>query len=466
MANELWVWMNGQHVGVWSQSRNKVSVFQYASTWAQSPASRALSLSLPVTAGNAEIRGPVVENYFDNLLPDSQPIRERIRQRFRTPSTQAFELLTAIGRDCVGAVQLLPPDIEPTGWDQINSEPMTTAQVAAQLRAASTSMPMGQRHDSAQDFRISIAGAQEKTALLRFGGRWRRPLGSTPTTHILKLPLGLVGNMRADMHDSVENEWLCSKILHALGFNVANTDMQVFEDQKALVVERFDRRWQNIPVGAQNKRGFVPGPDTWIARLPQEDFCQIAGVASGQKYEVDGGPGIRDGLGYLAGSQDANTDRANFILAQLAFWLLAATDGHAKNFSVFLERGTRYRMTPLYDVLSAWPIMGKGANMFAPQDVKLAMAVHSKSAHYKLNDIRVRHWKTLAQTSGVEGLWERMLSLVQRVDQALDSVEGQLPTAFPTLVWERIRTGTRKHAAQFLREEQMQKAPKPTASPT
>ncbi|MES2950008.1 MAG: type II toxin-antitoxin system HipA family toxin [Pseudomonadota bacterium] len=456
MVAELWVWMNGQHVGVWSQSRTKVSVFQYAPTWAQSPTARALSLSLPMTAGNAEIRGPVVENYFDNLLPDSQPIRDRIRLRFGTPSTQAIELLAAIGRDCVGAVQLQPPGIAPTGWDQVHSEPLTPAQVAAQLRAASTSLPLGQRHDNAQDFRISIAGAQEKTALLRFGGRWRRPLGSTPTTHILKLPLGLVGNMRADMHDSVENEWLCSKILRALGFHVTNTDMQTFEDQKALVVERFDRRWQNIPAGAQDKRGFVPGADTWIARLPQEDFCQIAGVASNRKYEADGGPGIRDALTYLAGSQDANEDRASFMLAQLAFWLLAATDGHAKNFSVFLERGTRYRMTPLYDVLSAWPIMGKGANLFAPQDVKLAMAVHSKSAHYKLNDIRVRHWQTLAHTSGVEGLWERMLNLVHRVDKALDTVGGQLPEDFPAPVWEKISTGTKKHASQFLREAQMQ----------
>ncbi len=455
MSSELWVWMNGQHVGVWSHSRNKVSVFQYAPHWVQSPAARALSLSLPMTAGNAEIRGAVVENYFDNLLPDSQPIRDRIRQRFRTPSTHAFALLEAIGRDCVGAVQLLPPGIEPSGWDHVASEPMTTAQVAAQLRSASTSMPMGQRHDNDQDFRISIAGAQEKTALLRFGGRWRRPLGSTPTTHILKLPLGLVGNMRADMHDSVENEWLCSKILHAMGFNVANTDMQMFEDQKTLVVERFDRRWQNTPPAAHAKRNFVPSPDTWIARLPQEDFCQIAGVASSQKYETDGGPGIREALGYLAGSQDARADRASFVLAQFAFWLLAATDGHAKNFSVFLERGTTYRMTPLYDVLSAWPIIGKGSNKLAQQDVKLAMALHAKNTHYKLSDIRVRHWKHLAGTSGVEGMWEQMQALVHRVDTAFSMVEAQLPANFPAPVWDCIRSGTQKHAAQFLRESKV-----------
>ena len=62
--------------------------------------------------------------------------------------------------------------------------------------------------DADQDFRITIAGAQEKTALLKYGGSWRMPKGATPTTHILKLPLGIVGNQRADLRDSVENEWL------------------------------------------------------------------------------------------------------------------------------------------------------------------------------------------------------------------------------------------------------------------
>jgi len=210
--------------------------------------------------------------------------------------------------------------------------------------AASTDLPLGQRHPSEMDFRISIAGAQEKTALLHYGGRWRRPLGATPTTHILKLPLGLVGNMRADLWDSVENEWLCSRILAAIGLKVANTEMASFEGQKALVVERFDRRWQGIAPNLEKAPGFEPGQDVWIARLPQEDFCQIAGVNPSRKHEVDGGPGIPQCIAHLSGSQNANEDCTQFVLAQLAFLLLAATDGHAKNFSIFLHRGGGYSM--------------------------------------------------------------------------------------------------------------------------
>ena len=452
MADALNVWMNGQMVGQWSHTRSKTPVFQYDVDWMRSPAARALSLSMPMTAGNGEHRGQVVENFFENLLPENDKIRQRIRRRFGTKSTRAFELLTAIGRDCVGAVQLLPRDAKPEGWDKVQSEPMTEAQVAQALRAASSDLVLGQGHPSEMDFRISIAGAQEKTALLRFGGQWRRPIGATPTTHILKLPLGFVGNMRADLWDSVANEWLCSKILAAMGIKIATTEMAFFEDQKALVVERFDRRWQNIEVNAQNAPTFVPGSEVWIGRLPQEDFCQIEGVSPIRKYEVDGGPGISKCIEHLSGSLNANEDRTQFVLAQLAFWLLAATDGHAKNFSIFLHRGGSYSMTPLYDVLSAWPIIGRRANMLAIQNAKLAMAIHSRRTHYKLSEIRVRHWKGLATTCGADGVWGRMMGMVEGVDRSLQLVQGQLPTDFPEKTWQRISDGMKQHAEQFKRE--------------
>jgi serine/threonine-protein kinase HipA len=451
MAGALEVWMNGQHVGVWHQSRSGVPTFQYDPQWTRSPEGRALSLSLPITAGNFEHRGDVVFNYFDNLLPDSENIRKRLSMRFRTRSAGAFDLLTAIGRDCVGAVQLMPEGMEPKGWDKIESEPLDEDGVAKVLAAATTASPLGQ-HQDADTFRISIAGAQEKTALLRYGGLWHRPQGSTPTTHILKLPLGLVGNMRADLTDSVQNEWLCAQILRELGFHVAVTEMAVFGKRRALVVERFDRRWQGIPRGAQNERGFAPPASAWIARLPQEDFCQALGLGSNLRYEADGGPSMLTCLGLLAGSLDADADRTHFALSQLAFWLLAATDGHAKNFSLSHHRGGPFSLTPLYDVISAWPIIGNGPNKLSENDTKLAMALRSKNAHYGLREIHVRHWRDLAQRVGVPAVWERMLRLIQNIPAALDRVNEILPEDFPPAVWESVQAGTRRHAAQFLDE--------------
>lgn len=443
---ELHVWMNGLHVGLWSTLRTGTPVFRYAESWVHADEGRALSLSLPITA-SLEHRGDVVTHYFDNLLPDSAAIRRRLRSRFRARSVEAFDLLAAVGRDCVGAVQLLVPGAEPDGWDTIDAQPLDEAAIERTLASVTSDAPLGQRDD--EELRLSIAGAQEKTALLRMGRRWYRPRGATPTTHILKLALGLVGNMRADMSTSIENEWLCSRILNALGLPVAQAEMAQFGTTKALVVARFDRRWVGIDSGAETKARFRPPAGSWIARLPQEDFCQALGVAPDRQYHSDGGPSMNDCLAVLAGSERPDDDRAEFVLAQFAFWLLAATDGHAKNFSIQHRRGGAFRMTPLYDVLSAWPIIGDGPNFIPYQRARLAMGVKAGNMHDRLKDIQPRHWHRLASAAAPDA-WPRMLAMADRIDAALSAVEAALPERFPARVWKTVSAGMRRHAASFL----------------
>jgi serine/threonine-protein kinase HipA len=175
--------------------------FQYDAGWLASPESRPLSLSLPITAPRVPHKGAVVEAYFDNLLPDSESIRRRLQERFHTDSRGAFDLLAAIGRDCVGAVQILPVDEAPSDIRRIEFQALGNEDVAREL--AGVTSPANLLARDADEFRISIAGVQEKTAFLRHHGRWCRPVGSTPTTHIFKLPLGLVGNRQADMRRPV-----------------------------------------------------------------------------------------------------------------------------------------------------------------------------------------------------------------------------------------------------------------------
>lgn len=432
----LVVWTNGQTVGEWSV-REGEHRFQYAEAWLASPAARRLSLSLPITPGNLPVRGPVVQHYFDNLLPDNDSIRSRLQGKFATPSTEAFDLLTAIGRECVGAVQLLPPGVEPTGFDRIEAEPLDDAGVEQAINASlAAGRVLGQRDDEA--FRISIAGAQEKTALLHRGDGWFRPLGATPTTHILKLPLGLVGNMQADMHGSVENEWLCARIMSAFGLPTAHCDIATFGQRKALLVRRFDRALQNAGTDAE-----------WIARLPQEDFCQALGVPGAQKYEADGGPGMRDILRVLDASAHAVEDKTAFVKAQMVFWLLAATDGHAKNFSIFLERGDGYRLAPFYDVLSAWPIIGNGANQLARQKAKLAMALRAKSAHWGLADIQARHWDGVAKLAGLGDARALCDELLAELPEVLRTVESELQKDFPAALAQAIFDGMKSTAQRL-----------------
>jgi serine/threonine-protein kinase HipA len=238
------------------------------------------------------------------LLPDSDRIRKRLAQRFKTDSPDAFDLLAAVGRDCVGAVQLLPLDGSPSGVDRIDATPLYETEVATHLQRVVTSPVPGQGNDD--DFRISLAGAQEKTALLWHAGQWCLPRGATPTTHILKLPIGLVGNMKADFTTSVENEWLCMQLLQAFGLPV-----EPLHAQHLLAGE--------LQNGRPRERQVHPS-GAWIMRLPQEDFCQVFGLPPTRKYEADGGPGEPAIANILRHSEDSESDIANLLRAQIR-WL-------------------------------------------------------------------------------------------------------------------------------------------------
>jgi serine/threonine-protein kinase HipA len=279
-----------------------------------------------------------------------------------------------------------------------------------------------------EEFRISLAGAQEKTALLRHNDQWLVPHGSTPTTHIMKLPLGRIGGLGLDMSGSVENEWLCGKLAAEVGLETASCEIGRFEDVTALVVERFDRR------RSEDK--------TRIFRLPQEDFCQITGTPPDGKYESDGGPGIEAIMRILLGSQDAAKDRAAFFTAQVLFWLLAAPDGHGKNFSVFIERGGRFRLTPLYDIMSAYSVMGHGKGRIPPEKLKLAMAFKGKNRHYEWDKISLRHLRETARRSGLDGSIDAVLAkLATAVPKAVAAVSTSLPVGFPAEIAEPILKG-------------------------
>ncbi|HMJ52406.1 MAG TPA: type II toxin-antitoxin system HipA family toxin [Polyangiaceae bacterium] len=429
-SRALGVWANGLRVGRWLIPTSGPMEFSYDASWITSEQVRPLSLSMPINLDGMPLKGDKVGFFFDNLLPDSEVIRQRVRARFHTRSGDAFDLLEAIGRDCVGALQLLPEGRTPEGVSEISATPLSDSDVEKRLVGA-VSGAAPSHDDDDDEFRISIAGAQEKTALTWHKKRWCRPHRATPTTHIFKLPLGLVGGRQMDMSASLENEWLCARLLAEYGVPVAPCEVKQFGATKALVVTRFDRALHS-------------GGRYWL-RIPQEDFCQATGTPSSSKSEADGGPGLTDIARILQGSESREDDLATLLRAQLLFWMLAATDGHAKNFSIRLLAQGRYRLTPVYDVLSAWPITGPRHNQVHLKKLKLAMAVRGTSKHYRVAEIERRHFNATAQQCGLGLDMEPIIDdAVAKTKVVIERVGASLPKGFPEQVFASVTGGLQR----------------------
>ena len=418
----LSVHLNGRLVGHLRRQSSGAVDFRYDPSWLEWDHALPVSLSLPLREDR--FTGDPVIAVFDNLLPDSQDVRRRLAERTRAAGHDAYSLLAAVGRDCVGALQFLPEDQIPGPAGQVSGRAIGDRDIARILGDLKRT-PLGVAEDGA--FRISLAGVQEKTAFLYWKKSWHVPLGTTATTHILKPQIGRLAN-DIDLSQSVENEHLCMRLTAAFGLPTAHTEILDFEGKRVLVVERFDRIW------TKDKR---------LLRRPQEDFCQALSVPPTRKYEPDGGPGMQDIAGVLKGSDDPESDLRTFFKTQIVFWLIAATDGHAKNFSIFLTPGGRFHLSPLYDVMSVQPNLDAG--QIRRNRMRLAMAVGDRR-HYVLDTILPRHFLQTAKRCGVSSalIQDVFLDIAETAPAAIDKALAELPQGFPAHIADSIIGGLRR----------------------
>jgi serine/threonine-protein kinase HipA len=337
-------------------------------------APNATLLSAAMAAPIREHTDRVVTPWLWGLLPDNADVLTRWARQFGVSVASPFRLLTTqVGHDCAGAVQFCRPDhIDELVGRPGTVEPLTERQIADRLRElrADTTSWLGPGFAG----QFSLAGAQSKTALTYIDGvGWGLPRGSAPTTHILKP--AVVG---LDGHDL--NEHLCMSAARSCGLAAARTRIERFEDQTAVVVERFDRR----------------AVDGELVRIHQEDLCQALGIHPANKYQSDGGPSpsaITDLFRAVMPPASA-TEAVNRFVDGLAFnWIIAGTGAHAKNYSL-LHAGHQTRLAPLYDIASALPYDSSDGHK-----LRLAMKVGN---HYRLRATdRPSSWRGLADDVGV-----------------------------------------------------------------
>jgi len=426
-SSSLQILLNGRRLGQLNRASNWAIDFQYDRDWLAWEHAIPVSLSIPLS--DRRYTGGPVTAVFENLLPDNDQVRRRVAEKLGAEGTDAYSLLSLIGRDCVGALQFVAEGEDPAQIGTIEAEPVSNDDIA-HILANLANAPLGLKSDDA--FRISIAGAQEKTALLWWNERWNKPIGATPTTHIFKPQIGRLPN-GIDLSHSVENEHFCLSLMRELGLPTALTEMAIFGDRPVLIVTRFDR---------QSAR------DGRILRRPQEDMCQALSIPPTMKYEDHGGPGIQPIMELLAGSDAPDEDRAHFMRSMIIFWLIGATDGHAKNFSIFLTPGARFRFTPAYDVLSADPSLAAG--QINQRQMRLAMAIGDRR-RYRVSDICPRHFiQTAVRASYSEEAMRGIFQdLRQRGPAALEAAIAAMPDAVHSAVVDPIAQAFTKRLMQI-----------------
>lgn len=318
----LHVLIAGTLAGYLHQDGHGVVSFAYDDAYQGPP----LSLSMPVT--NRIYRDAVVLPYLLGLLPDSERQRRAIARQYDVSAGNPVALLARIGLDCPGAVQVCPPELTDGALARAaDYRELDEHEVAVRLKS------IRDEEDSSWmglEERWSLGGNQGKFALARKDGRWYECHGSAPTTHIFK-------NGIAGLRLEALNEFMCLRCAELCGIAAARVEYLSFEDEPALVVERFDR---------------LRAANGAVARLHQEDLCQALSCPPERKYTADGGPAARDILELLATTRHASSNLLLFTQQLFFNCLIGAPDAHAKNYSLLLGADNNAILAPMYDVAS------------------------------------------------------------------------------------------------------------------
>jgi serine/threonine-protein kinase HipA len=323
VTDELAVWLHGIRVAVIDRERDRPRLAYTEDALSRYPlGTPVLSLSLPVTS--RRYTQGVVRPFLDGLLPEGES-RKAIARDVRIPERDTYGLISALGRDCAGAIVIQPADDPPPPVPTTGTaEPLSPAELETLVRELK-SAPLG----VGGRVRISLAGVQEKLVLTRMpDGSWGRPVDGTPSTHILKPEM-------ATFPGTVENEAFCMRIAKHLGLQVAAIETTEIGGRKLIVVERFDR---------------IVDADGAVERVHQEDFCQATVAAPEMKYEEDGGPSLRRIAGIVA-SVAAPDSLKRLLEAVTVNTLIGNGDAHAKNFSMLHTASGALTLAPLYDLM-------------------------------------------------------------------------------------------------------------------
>lgn len=228
---------------------------------------------------------------------------------------------------------------------------------------------------------IAVAGVQPKLSLsldknpddpknLRFTivGLWGNYILKPATTDFLSLP---------EMEDVTMHLAEIAKI------KTAQHSLIRFESgELAYLTKRFDR--------VKKKK------------IPQEDFCQISGLLTEDKYK-----GSMERMGKIIRdfSTQPGIDSITFFELTLFLFLTGNADMHMKNFSLIRTETGEIILSPAYDLVSTALLM--------PDDKEeLALTLNGKKSRLKKSDFDALASNLQLHSKTIESIYERFASYI------------------------------------------------------
>lgn len=360
MLSSLQVKLNNKLIGELYQDSDGKFSFKYINN-----VKYPISLSLPITEKN--FKNKECKGFFNGLLPESENVRKAVGKKYGINYKNDFSLLKAIGYDCAGAIsfidydenfeQDLPEYFEIKGKVLSNNE----------LEKYITELPKKPLALGADGMRLSLAGAQDKTAVILINNKVAIPDKYIPTTHILKPAI-------ADLKDTVANEYICLKAAEKIGIKVPKSEIRKVNGIKYFLIERYDRVINNGK----------------LKRIHQEDFCQASNIASAFKYQADGGVSYKDCFEVLKKTSQPAVSIIRFLNLMVFNYLIGNNDAHGKNYSVLHLDNGKIEFAPAYDILST--------QVYENLSPKMAMKI---GGYYEPENIYPRHFERFANDVGI-----------------------------------------------------------------
>ena len=348
-TTQLFIVYQSTLVGTLLINQDQQYQFQYDDGWLNDAEPFALSCSLPLQ--QAPFSQRYSYSFFSNLIPEGD-LRHKIANVLGISEKNDFAMLDAMGGEVAGAINIVNTLANQPSGSRLNKEKKQGQRHLSESQLAEIILTLDNRPFlvAEEGIRLSLAGAQNKLPIIydaRDEGAdenklFSLPLGSTPSTHILKPE-----PKRTNVPNLAINETYCMMLADHCGLSVAEVDLIKLSDQDCFITRRFDRRV--VPC-------FDPDLDAQqqphhYQRLHQEDFCQALGILPSHKYESEGGPSLSDCSKLITQySSRPAADKKRLLQWTLFNYLIGNADAHGKNISFLYQ--PHCVLSPFYDLLS------------------------------------------------------------------------------------------------------------------